>query len=148
MVRRAGDGSNPGNFPLLKKGFARRVGIVSSEQGWVRYGFFRDRNDAWKTFSSLLLSRLPGQNRDTAELSHAEMAVQAYNGSCLSTGNGKKNLYDFLGLKFEPSSIAQVSPDINPAGGVSFATLPRPTGWLPPFLPPHFIAPHRHSVDH
>jgi pimeloyl-ACP methyl ester carboxylesterase len=77
-----------------------------SEQGWVRYGFFRDRNDAWKTFSSLLLARLPDQNRDTAELPHAEMAVQAYSGSSLSAGTGKKNLYDFLGLKYEPSCVA------------------------------------------
>jgi hypothetical protein len=29
------------------------------------------------------------------------MAVQAYCGSSLTTGGGKKNLYDFLGLKFE-----------------------------------------------
>jgi pimeloyl-ACP methyl ester carboxylesterase len=77
-----------------------------SEHGWVRYGFFRDRDDAWKTFSSLLLARLPDQNSDTAELPHTEMAVQAYNGSSLSAGAGKKNLYDFLGLKFESSAIA------------------------------------------
>jgi hypothetical protein len=76
------------------------------EQGWVRYGSFRDRNDAWKTFSSLLLARLPGQNRDIAELPHAEMAVQAYSGSSLSAGTGTKNLYDFLGLKFVPSRLA------------------------------------------
>jgi pimeloyl-ACP methyl ester carboxylesterase len=73
------------------------------EQGWLRYGFFRDRNEAWKDFSSLLLDRLPDQNRDTAELPHAEMAVQAYRGSSLSAESGKKNLYEFLGLKFEPS---------------------------------------------
>ena len=77
-----------------------------AEQGWLRYGFFRDRNDAWKTFSSLLLDRLPDKNRDTADLPHAEMAVQAYRGSSLSAGTGKKNLYDFLGLKFEPSPVA------------------------------------------
>jgi pimeloyl-ACP methyl ester carboxylesterase len=77
-----------------------------SEHGWVRYGFFRDRNDAWKTFSSLLLDHLPDQNRDTAELPHAEMAVQAYSGSCLTARSGKKNLYEFLGLKFEPSPLA------------------------------------------
>jgi hypothetical protein len=29
--------------------------------------------------------------------------VQAYLGSSLSAGIGKKNLYDFLGLKFAPS---------------------------------------------
>jgi pimeloyl-ACP methyl ester carboxylesterase len=77
-----------------------------SEQGWVRYGSFRDRNDAWKTFSALLLARLPDQNRDTAELPHAEMAVQAYSGASLSALPGKKNLYDFLGLKFTSSPIA------------------------------------------
>jgi pimeloyl-ACP methyl ester carboxylesterase len=74
-----------------------------NERGWVRYGFFRDRNDAWKAFSSLLLDRLPEENRDTAELPHAEMAVQAYRGSSLGTGTGKKNLYEFLDLRFEPS---------------------------------------------
>ena len=76
-----------------------------SGQGWVRYGSFRDRNDSWKTFSSLLLDR-SDQNRDTAELPHSEMAVEAYCGSALSAGTGKKNLYDFLGLKFEPSPVA------------------------------------------
>jgi pimeloyl-ACP methyl ester carboxylesterase len=76
-----------------------------AEQGWVRYGFFRDRNDAWKTFSTLLLDRLPDQNRETAELPHSEMAVQAYRGSSLSVGSGKKNLYEFLGLKFQPSPL-------------------------------------------
>jgi pimeloyl-ACP methyl ester carboxylesterase len=79
----------------------------TTEQGWLRYGFFRDRNEAWKTFSSLLLDRLPDRNRDTAELPHAEMAVQAYRGSSLSADSGKKNLYEFLGLKFEPSRLEQ-----------------------------------------
>jgi hypothetical protein len=32
--------------------------------------------------------------------------VQAYGGSSLSAGTGNKNLYDFLGLKFEPLRIA------------------------------------------
>jgi pimeloyl-ACP methyl ester carboxylesterase len=77
-----------------------------AEQGWVRYGFFRDRNETWKTFSSLLLDRFPDQSRDIAELPHVEMAVQAYSGSSLSARTGKKNLYDFLGLKYEPSPIA------------------------------------------
>jgi pimeloyl-ACP methyl ester carboxylesterase len=77
-----------------------------TERGWVRYGFFRDRDDAWKTFSSLLIDRLPEKNRDTAELPHAEMAVQAYRGSPLSMETEKKNLYEFLGLKFEPSPSA------------------------------------------
>lgn len=76
-----------------------------TERGWVRYGFFRDRDDAWQTFSSLLFDRIPNKNCDTAELPHAEMAVQAYRGSSLSADPGKKNLYDFLGLKFQPSSI-------------------------------------------
>jgi pimeloyl-ACP methyl ester carboxylesterase len=79
--------------------------LAVAERGWVRYGFFRDRNDTWETFSSLLFDRLPNKNRDTAELPHAEMAVQAYRGSSLSVDSDKKNLYDFLGLKFVPSSI-------------------------------------------
>jgi len=35
------------------------------------------------------------------ELSHDQMAVQAYGGSPLTAVHNKKNLYDFLGLKFE-----------------------------------------------
>jgi len=77
-----------------------------TERGWVRYGFFRERNDTWKTFSSLLLDRFPEENRDTAELPHVEMAVEAYRGSPLSAGTGKKDLYNFLGLKFEHSHIS------------------------------------------
>jgi pimeloyl-ACP methyl ester carboxylesterase len=77
-----------------------------AELGWLRYGFFRNRDDSWKAFSSLLFDRLPEENRDTAELAHVEMAVHAYRGSPLSAGAGKKNLYNFLGLKFEPSPIA------------------------------------------
>lgn len=72
-------------------------------RGWLRYGLFRHRNDTWKTFSSLLSDRLPEENRDTAELPHVEIAAEAYCGSLLSSGTGKNNLYDFLGLKFEPS---------------------------------------------
>ncbi len=34
-------------------------------------------------------------------LAHGEMAVQAYCGSPLASGSGKKNLYDFLGLNFD-----------------------------------------------
>ena len=67
--------------------------------------FLSNWNEEWKTFSSLLLDRLPDQNRDTAELPHAEMAVQAYRGFSLSADSGKKNLYEFLGLKFEPSRL-------------------------------------------
>ena len=73
-------------------------------RGWLRYGSFRHRNETWKTFSSLLSDRFPEANRDTAELQHVEIAAEAYCGSLLSSGTGKKNLYDFLGLKFEPSS--------------------------------------------
>jgi pimeloyl-ACP methyl ester carboxylesterase len=77
-----------------------------SERGWLRYGFFRDRNDTWKTFSSLLFDRLPEENCDTAELPHLDMAVQAYRGFPLGACSGKRNLYNFLGLKFEPPPIA------------------------------------------
>jgi pimeloyl-ACP methyl ester carboxylesterase len=73
-----------------------------SERGWLRYGLFRNRDDSWKIFSALLSDRLPEENRDIAELPHAEMAVEAYYGSSLSADTDKKNLYDFLGLKFKP----------------------------------------------
>jgi len=79
---------------------------AGTERGWLRYGFFRNRNETWKTFSSLLFARLAETNRDTAELQHVELAVQAYRGSSLSAGNDKKNLYDFLGLQLEPSPLA------------------------------------------
>jgi pimeloyl-ACP methyl ester carboxylesterase len=78
---------------------------AAADRGWVRYGLFRDRDVAWRTFSSLLLDRFSKKNCDTAELPHAEMAVQAYRGSSLSVDSDKKSLYDFLGLKFEASSI-------------------------------------------
>ncbi len=68
--------------------------------GWLRYGEFRNRSEAWKTFSSTLSDLLPEESRDTAELSHGEMAVKAYSGSPLTSGGRKKNLYDFLGLNF------------------------------------------------
>lgn len=70
-------------------------------KGWLRYGIYRNRNDAWKAFSSLLFDQLPEANRDTTELSHVEMAVQAYHGNSLSGDGNKKSLYDHLGLKFE-----------------------------------------------
>jgi pimeloyl-ACP methyl ester carboxylesterase len=70
-------------------------------RGWLRYGEYRNRNDAWKRFSSLLCERLPEVNRDTAELPHDQMALQAYCGSRLAAGDSKKNLYDFLVLKFK-----------------------------------------------
>jgi pimeloyl-ACP methyl ester carboxylesterase len=70
-------------------------------KGWLRYGQYRYRNNSWKEFSSQLFEYLPEENRDTVELSHAEMAVQAYRGFPLSAGGTKKNLYDHLGLRFE-----------------------------------------------
>ena len=73
-----------------------------TERGWLRYGSFRNRDDTWKTFSSLLFDRFPEENRGLTELPHAEMAVEAYGGSPLSVGTGKKNLYGFLGLEFAP----------------------------------------------
>ena len=76
-------------------------GLARGGPGWLRYGEFRNRNEAWKTFSSMLSERLPEENREVAELSHGEMAAQAYSGSPLASGSGKKNLYDFLGLNFD-----------------------------------------------
>jgi pimeloyl-ACP methyl ester carboxylesterase len=70
-------------------------------RAWLRYGEFRNRDDAWKSFSSRLIDRLPEGNRDTADLPHVEMAVQAYCGSPLTAGGSKRNLYDFLGLEFQ-----------------------------------------------
>jgi pimeloyl-ACP methyl ester carboxylesterase len=69
-------------------------------RGWLRYGLYRKRDAAWETFSSLLFDHLPIENQDTAELAHDQMALQAYRGASLSADAGKKNLYDFLGLKF------------------------------------------------
>jgi pimeloyl-ACP methyl ester carboxylesterase len=84
--------------------------IISSPalaaRGWLRYGEYRNRSDAWRTFSSLLCDRLPEENQDTAELPHGQMAVEAYCGAPLTPGGGKKNLYDFLGLKFEIADAA------------------------------------------
>jgi pimeloyl-ACP methyl ester carboxylesterase len=95
--------------PAPPRDQAETEAILSSPavtgRGWVRYGFFRNRDDAWKRFSSLLSERLPDENCDTAELPHTEMAVQAYRGSSLSAVPGQKNLYHFLGLKFDPGSI-------------------------------------------
>jgi pimeloyl-ACP methyl ester carboxylesterase len=76
-------------------------GLARGGPGWLRYGEFRNRNEAWKTFSSMLSERLPEESRETAELAHGEMAVQAYCGSPLASGSGKKNLYDFLELNFD-----------------------------------------------
>ena len=75
-------------------------------KGWVRYGIYRDRNDAWKAFSSLLFDQLPDANCDTVDLSHVQMAVEAYHGDPLSGDGVKKSLYDHLGLKFEIAPIA------------------------------------------
>jgi pimeloyl-ACP methyl ester carboxylesterase len=74
--------------------------------GWLRYGIYRNRNDAWKAFSSLLFDQLPEGNRDAVDLPHAEMAVQAYHGNPLSGDASKKSLYDHLGLKFEIAPLA------------------------------------------
>lgn len=74
---------------------------------WLRYGEFRNRSDEWRAFSSMLFDRLPGANCDTAELSHVEMAVQAYCGSPLAADGEKANLYDFLGLKFQATPRKQ-----------------------------------------
>jgi pimeloyl-ACP methyl ester carboxylesterase len=70
-------------------------------KGWLRYGQFRHRSEIWQTFSSQLFEYLPKGSGDTTELSHVELAVQAYGGFPLSTDPGKKNLYDHLGLQFE-----------------------------------------------
>jgi len=69
-------------------------------RGWLRYGEYRNRNDSWNVFSSLLFKNLPDENTETAELSHVQMAVQAYNGFPLAADRDKKNLYDSLGLDF------------------------------------------------
>jgi pimeloyl-ACP methyl ester carboxylesterase len=74
--------------------------------GWVRYGNFRNRDDTWKASSSLLFDQLPEGNRDAVDLSHVEIAVQAYHGNPLSGDGRKKNLYDHLGLKFEIAPLA------------------------------------------
>jgi pimeloyl-ACP methyl ester carboxylesterase len=74
--------------------------------GWVRYGIFRNRDDAWKASSSLLFDQLPEGNRDAVDLSHVEIAVQAYHGNPLSGDGRKKNIYDHLGLKFEIAPLA------------------------------------------
>ena len=80
-------------------------------RGWLRYGLFRHRNETWKTFSSLLFDRLPEENRDTAELQHVEIAAEAYSGALLSSDTGKKNLYDFLGLKLVVSKDGTLELD-------------------------------------
>jgi pimeloyl-ACP methyl ester carboxylesterase len=72
-----------------------------SANGWVRYGEYRNRSDAWSTFSSKLFESLPEENWGTAELSHVQMAAQGYLGSPLASSAVKKNLYEFLGLHFE-----------------------------------------------
>jgi pimeloyl-ACP methyl ester carboxylesterase len=74
--------------------------------GWVRYGIFRNRDDVWKASSSLLFDHLPEGTHDAVDLSHVEMAVQAYHGNPLSGDGSKKNLYDHLELKFEIAPLA------------------------------------------
>jgi pimeloyl-ACP methyl ester carboxylesterase len=76
---------------------------------WLRYGEFRNRDDAWKKCSSLLQERLPEANRETSDLSHTEMAVQAYSGSPLATSSDKKGLYAFLGLEFRTAATPSQS---------------------------------------
>jgi pimeloyl-ACP methyl ester carboxylesterase len=71
-----------------------------SANGWVRYGEYRNRSDAWSNFSSKLFESLPGENWGTAELSHVEMASQGYLGSPLASGAIKKNVYESLGVQF------------------------------------------------
>jgi len=75
--------------------------LASGSAGWLRYGVFRNRDEAWKRFSSRLAEKLLEENRDNAELGHGEMALQAYGGCRLSEVRGKKSLYDFLELSFE-----------------------------------------------
>jgi len=75
-------------------------------KGWARYGIYRDRNEDWKAFSSLLFDQLPDEHRDTVELSHVQIAVEAYHGVPLSGDGSKKSLYDHLGLKFEIAPTA------------------------------------------
>jgi pimeloyl-ACP methyl ester carboxylesterase len=76
--------------------------------GWVRYGIFRNRDSAWKASSSLLFDQLPEGTCDAVDLSHAEMAVQAYHGNPLSGDGRKKNLYDHLRLKFEVAPLVSL----------------------------------------
>lgn|SRR4051794_4612388 len=75
-------------------------------KGWVRYRIHHNLNDVWKKFSFLILDQLPEANRDTVELSHVELAVQAYRGNSLSGEANKKSLYDHLGLKFDLQAAA------------------------------------------
>jgi pimeloyl-ACP methyl ester carboxylesterase len=74
-------------------------------RGWLRYGDYRHRQ-GWQEFSSRLLNALPAENCDTADLSHVQMAVEAYRGSPLSAQPNKKSVYDFLGLKFLESGVS------------------------------------------
>jgi pimeloyl-ACP methyl ester carboxylesterase len=76
--------------------------------GWVRYGIFRNRDSAWKASSSLLFDQLPEGTCDAVDLSHVEMAVQAYHGNPLSGDGRKKNLYDHLRLKFEVAPLVSL----------------------------------------
>ena len=80
--------------------------LAVNANGWIRYGNYRDRDDAWKASSSLLFDQLPEGNCDAVDLSHVEMAVQAYHGNPLSRDGSKMSLYDHLGLKFEIAPIA------------------------------------------
>jgi len=69
-------------------------------RGWLRYGNYRKRK-TWKTFSALLLEKLPAGQRDCSDLDHVPLALQAYGGSRLSRDARKKNLYDSLGVTYK-----------------------------------------------
>jgi hypothetical protein len=71
---------------------------VINDRGWVRYGVYRTRNEAWQKFCSDLAAKIPQENYDVVELSHSEMALAAYGGSALS--DSRNNLYEFLNLEF------------------------------------------------
>lgn len=85
-------------------------GILNSpalgDRGWVRYGVYRTRSEAWQKFSCDLAAKIPDNNYDVVELSHPEMALLAYSGSALS--KTRKNLYEFLNLDFRmPNELVE-----------------------------------------
>jgi pimeloyl-ACP methyl ester carboxylesterase len=77
-----------------------------AERGWLRYGRYR-KLDKWKAFSADLAAKLPAANRDTIDLEHVEMSLQAYNGAPLSAMARTQNLYDFLAVKFDVDASAK-----------------------------------------
>ena len=68
-------------------------------RGWLRFGKYRGRSPAWTSFADALEKRVPSQNRDTADLDHAEIALRAFSGDRLSS-TSKQNLYEFMELKY------------------------------------------------